>query len=130
MSYISLRQTVNMIAINFHLRWWIMYSAMGASPESVNKILNVMSRGLTPCIVNAITWALALSLALPPIFGWSYYTPESGGIRYTRINMKRKQFIPKYIISYHFVLYLDKHDNKTLNLKLTHYLLQLCPGME
>ena len=65
-----------------------MYRAMGKSSESVKKILDAMSSGLTPFIVIAIVWAMALSLALPPIFGWSYYTPESGGLRYTGINIK------------------------------------------
>ena len=65
-----------------------MYSAIGRSTKFVKNMLNAMSRGLTPCKVNLITWAMALSLALPPIFGWSYYAPESGGIRYTDENIK------------------------------------------
>ena len=58
-----------------------MYSAIGRSTKFVKNMLNAMSSGLTPCKVNIITWVMALSLALPPIFGWSYYAPESGGIR-------------------------------------------------
>ena len=30
----------------------------------------------------AVTWLLALHLAIPPLLGWSYYSPELSGMRY------------------------------------------------
>ena len=29
-----------------------------------------------------IVWGIAAAFALPPLFGWSHYIPDSSGIRY------------------------------------------------
>ena len=31
------------------------------------------------------TWFMGLSFALPPLFGWSTYVPESSGLRYKNL---------------------------------------------
>ena len=63
------------------LRWWMMYNSVGRNVGYVKDLLQVFSTHLKSWTVISITWVLALSLALAPIFGWSYYEPESNGLR-------------------------------------------------
>ena len=63
------------------LRWWMMYNSVGRNVGYVKDLLQVFSTHLKSWTVISITWVLALSLALAPVFGWSYYEPESNGLR-------------------------------------------------
>ena len=62
-----------------------MYRTYGTAPYFVEMILNTISIRLGSYSVIGLTWAIALSLALPPLLGWSYYVPEPNGIRYEYI---------------------------------------------
>ena len=67
---------------NYNLSFWQMYSTTG---DRSGFIFNCM-KGLSPYLscnkVISITWALGLAMAIPPLIGWSYYSPEPNGIRY------------------------------------------------
>ena len=65
-----------------YFRWWMMYRTFGKAPYFVEVILNTISLRLGSYSVICLTWAFALSLALPPLLGWSYYVPEPNGIRH------------------------------------------------
>ena len=41
-----------------------------------------MFMGISSYSAITITWILALSLAIPPLLGWSHYEPEISGMRY------------------------------------------------
>lgn len=59
-----------------------MHRTFGTSPYFVEVVLNTISLRLGSYSVICLTWGCALALALPPLLGWSYYLPESNGIRY------------------------------------------------
>ena len=80
--FLSLTFTTLLLSANdICLRWWMMYNSVGRNVGYVKDLLQVFSTHLKSWTVISITWVLALSLALAPIFGWSYYEPESNGIR-------------------------------------------------
>ena len=71
-----------MIWTKFILRWWIMYNSGAGSSNVITDLLKVFANFFSSSYVIATTWAMALSLALSPLIGWSYYEPESSGLRY------------------------------------------------
>ena len=58
-----------------------MYNSVGRNVGYVKDLLQVFSTHFKSWTVISITWVLALSLALAPVLGWSYYEPESNGLR-------------------------------------------------
>ena len=59
----------------------MMHRTFGAAPHYVEIVLNTISIRMGSYSVIGFTWISALALALPPVMGWSYYAPESNGIR-------------------------------------------------
>ena len=55
----------------------MMYSSSGTS-YCIQTTAGEMAKRLSSYTVIAIIWMLGLSLALPPLLGWSYYAPEAG----------------------------------------------------
>ena len=62
-----------------------MYRTFGTAPYFVEVVLNTISVRLGSYSVVCLIWGCALSLALPPLLGWSHYVPESNGIRHDYI---------------------------------------------
>ena len=58
-----------------------MYSTAGGVSVLVRSVLERISRSLSPNKIIAVTWIFSLHLALPPLLGWSNYTPEPSGLR-------------------------------------------------
>ena len=67
--------------MNVFRRWWMMHRTVGSGPVWLDIILSTISLHLNSYSVVILTWISALALALPPLLGWSYYAPESNGIR-------------------------------------------------
>ena len=59
-----------------------MYSSGAGSSNAMTDLLKVFANFFSSSYVIVLTWAMALSLALSPLLGWSYYEPESSGLRY------------------------------------------------
>ena len=51
---------------------WLLVTRAGRFPLS--------KRGVTAAALAAV-WAAAAAVAVPPLAGWSYYAPESSGLR-------------------------------------------------
>ena len=64
-------------------RWWIMFSNAGQNTthDCQRAFLGGIADRLSSYTVIAIVWVMSLLMALPPLFGWSYYAPEDNGIR-------------------------------------------------
>ena len=62
-------------------RWWKIYRTLGDSSHYVQIVFNTISLRINSYGVIVMTWMIAAALALPPLVGWSYYAPESNGIR-------------------------------------------------
>ena len=58
-----------------------MYNSVGGSFSSMRDYLKVFSIHFSSNNAIILTWMMALSLALAPLLGWSYYEPESNGLR-------------------------------------------------
>ena len=60
-----------------------MFSNVGQSNthDCQRAFLGRVAEQLSSYIVIFIVWIMSLSIALPPLFGWSYYAPEDNGIR-------------------------------------------------
>ena len=60
-----------------------MFSNVGLSTthDCQRAFLDGIAERLSSYIVIFIVWIMSLSIALPPLFGWSYYAPEDNGIR-------------------------------------------------
>ena len=67
-----------------------MYNSIGGSTGDIKKMLKAFSCHLSSNIVITLTWTMALSLALAPLLGWSYYEPESNGLRQVNSRTKRR----------------------------------------
>lgn len=61
-----------------------MYNTIGDRFGFIFNVMTSASQHLNFTRVIAITWALGLSLAIPPLIGWAYYSPEPNGLRYIR----------------------------------------------
>ena len=59
-----------------------MYSTAGNRSGVVFDTLRKLSLRLSSQRVILMIWILGLSLAIPPLIGWSHYSPEPNGIRY------------------------------------------------
>ena len=58
-----------------------MYSTVGNASGTMFDYLKTVSLHLSSYRVIVIIWALGLSLAIPPLVGWSHYSPEPNGLR-------------------------------------------------
>ena len=58
-----------------------MYSTVGQRSEMMFGVLNGIASHLSTAKIIGITWTWALSVALPPLLGWSYYAPDPSGLR-------------------------------------------------
>ena len=56
-------------------------AAQTTTHDCQRAFLGAIADRLSSYTVIAIVWILSLSIALPPLFGWSYYAPEDNGIR-------------------------------------------------
>ena len=95
-----------------------MYNCVGGSN---NFLLKFFAIHFSSIKAIAFTWVMAFSLALAPLLGWSYYEPESNGIRY----------IVYDLLMYHNIDFYNKIDesyNQILNSKYDSFY-KLCPGV-
>ena len=60
---------------------WISHSPTEMESGSY-PLVDGIAKFLTSYTIVVIIWILGLLLALPPLLGWSYYLPETNGIRY------------------------------------------------
>ena len=67
--------------VNIYFRYWTMYSTTGSASGVMFDCLISVSLHLSSYRVIVIIWALGLSLAIPPLVGWSHYSPEPNGLR-------------------------------------------------
>ena len=65
-------------------------AAQTTTHDCQRAFLGAIADRLSSYTVIAIVWILSLSIALPPLFGWSYYAPEDNGIRSAFIQVKYK----------------------------------------
>ena len=65
-------------------------AGLATTHDCQRAFLGGIAERLSSYTVIAIVWLLSLSIALPPLFGWSYYAPEDNGIRSTFIQVKYK----------------------------------------
>ena len=71
------------IWFNFvYCRWWIMHNSVARSSHALlsRQLSTILNSCSSPMIIS-ICWGLALSVSLPPLFGWSHFAPESNGLR-------------------------------------------------
>ena len=68
--------------MNIYFRYWTMYSTTGSASGVMFDCLKSVSLHLSSYRVIVIIWALGLSLAIPPLVGWSHYSPEPNGLRW------------------------------------------------
>ena len=54
-------------------------AAQNTTHDCQRAFLGAIADRLSSHTVIAIVWILSLSIALPPLFGWSYYAPEDNG---------------------------------------------------
>ena len=59
-----------------------MFNMTGDRSGFIFTSMEGLSHYLSGKKVISITWALGLSMAIPPLTGWSYYSPEPNGLRY------------------------------------------------
>ena len=59
-----------------------MYTTTVARPGVIHDLIKQVSLHLNSIHIIILTWLLGLSIALPPLLGWSYYTVEPNGLRY------------------------------------------------
>ena len=65
-------------------------AAQTTTHDCQRTFLGAIADRLSSHTVIAIVWILSLSIALPPLFGWSYYAPEDNGIRWVFVHAKYK----------------------------------------
>ena len=65
-------------------------AAQTTTHDCQRAFLGAIADRLSSHTVIAIVWILSLSIALPPLFGWSYYAPEDNGIRWVFVHAKYK----------------------------------------
>ena len=63
-------------------RLWTMYTTTTARPGVIHDLIKQISLHLNSIHIIILTWVLGLSIALPPLLGWSYYYVEPNGLRY------------------------------------------------
>ena len=56
-----------------------------------------------------VTWLLALSLAIPPLLGWSHYAPEISGMRYSfHLDLFVDLITDKYLLIHAIKIHFDQ----------------------
>ena len=65
-------------------------AAQTTAHDCQRAFLGAIADRLSSYTVIGIVWILSLSIALPPLFGWSYYAPEDNGIRWVFVHAKYK----------------------------------------
>ena len=61
-----------------------MKTTLGRMTQQISRdsLLSNIFMGVSSYTTILVTWVLALSLAIPPLLGWSHYAPEISGMRY------------------------------------------------